>query len=93
MIDTVTISNCIQTAFSGILTAKADLEAKAPRILKSVGKGKELLLIMQKIMSKKCYSFLMMLAGFRFITSQIFSAVTIKSSKANPKNKPITQSH
>jgi len=29
MIDTVTISNCIQTAFSGVLTAKADLEAKA----------------------------------------------------------------
>lgn len=29
MIDTVTISNCIQTAFSGIISAKADLEAKA----------------------------------------------------------------
>ena len=29
MIDTVTISNCIQTAFSGILSTKAELEAKA----------------------------------------------------------------
>lgn len=29
MIDTVTISNCIQTAFSGQLALKADLEAKA----------------------------------------------------------------
>ncbi len=29
MIDTVTISNCIQTAFAGILETKAELEAKA----------------------------------------------------------------
>lgn len=29
MIDTVTISNCIQTAFAGILGTKAELEAKA----------------------------------------------------------------
>lgn len=29
MIDTVTISNCIQTAFSGILATKEELEAKA----------------------------------------------------------------
>ena len=29
MIDTVTISNCIQTAFTGILNTKAELEAKA----------------------------------------------------------------
>ena len=28
-IDTFTVTNCIQTAYSGILTAKADLEAKA----------------------------------------------------------------
>ncbi len=29
IIDTVTISNCVQTAFSGIISVKADLEAKA----------------------------------------------------------------